>query len=74
MDLQATLEDLPDGWTVQWQGERDGRARYVAADGWVNLTYHELLPGIVMTNIDLACQTLPVFQPFGSFLRDGCVM
>lgn len=66
MDLQATLEDLPDGWTVQWQGARDGRARYVAADGWVNLTYHELLPGIVMTNIDLACQTLPVFQPFGS--------
>ena len=68
MGFREVVEELPAGWML---GERhaDGRCvRYEALDGWVELTYFELLPGIVLSDINLACSELPVYYPEGSLL------
>ncbi|MBQ9006419.1 MAG: helix-turn-helix transcriptional regulator [Atopobiaceae bacterium] len=60
--------ELPEGWVMTPRGEDGGKAHFESPDGRVDLAYYTLLPGIVMTDIDLSCSTLPVYQPGASFL------
>ena len=59
---------MPPGWTASVEEDGRGHARYRSPDGTIDLAYYELLPGVLLTNIDLACRTLPAFNPLGSSL------
>ena len=58
--------EIPRGWCLEETGEGRGIARYSAPEGNVDLAFYELLPGVLLTNIDLSCSVLPAFNPRGS--------
>lgn len=58
--------EIPRGWRLEETGEGRGIARYSAPEGNVDLAFYELLPGVLLTNIDLSCSVLPAFNPRGS--------
>ena len=66
--LANTSLNLPDGWVVRETDACGGMARYEAPDGTIELAYFEVMPGAVLTRIDLACQTLPADNPLGAQL------
>ena len=57
--------EIPRGWCLEEVGEGRGLARYSAPEGSVDLAFYELLPGVLLTNIDLSCSLLPSFNPHG---------
>lgn len=63
MGFWEVFDELPAGWELRDRNADGGRARYAAPDGWVELAYYELLPGIVLSDIDLTCSDLPVSYP-----------
>lgn len=67
LHLINTFIETPSGWTVE-QAEGRGVAHYGAPDGSIELGYYEILPGIMLTCIDLSCSTLPATNPMGSQL------
>lgn len=62
--LGIDIEMTP-GWNMESLGEGLARARYEAREGAIDLGCYELLSGILLTDIDLACSTLPASMPFG---------
>lgn len=62
------FETLSEGWEVTWQDADGGHARYDAGDGHVDLAYYALLPGLLLTDIDLSCSVLPASFPLGPHL------
>ena len=68
MRLEEVIEELPSGWGLRERHVGGGHARYEAQDGWVELAYFELMPGILLSDINLACSDLPVSYPTGSLL------
>lgn len=65
--LVNTIVEAPQGWDVD-HGTGRGMAHYVAPDGHIELAYYEVLPGIMLTCIDLACSALPATNPMGAQL------
>ena len=65
MDVAGMVRNAPGGWTLEQYDEYSGLARYEARDGQVSLAYHVVLPGVLLTDIDLSCSTLPAFNPVG---------
>lgn len=59
------VETLPEGWETVRRDAAGGHARYAADDGWVELGYYTLLPGLLLTDIDLSCFVLPAPFPLG---------
>ena len=56
---------VPDGWAVGTTRDGGGVARYETSEGSVDIAYFEVMPGVLLTRIDLACQTLPASNPLG---------
>ena len=66
MQLSDTMEALPEGWSLAEVGEGFALGRYRTSEGSINLSCYELAEGIILTDIDLACPTLPAFNPSGT--------
>lgn len=66
MQLSDTMAALPEGWSLVEVGEGFALGRYRTSDGSIDLSCYELAEGIILTDIDLACPTLPAFNPSGT--------
>ena len=71
----TNIEMLP-GWQTEGMVEGHGRVHYQAPEGTIDLACYELLPGILLTDIDLACSTLPASVPLSPRLStvNWCAM
>lgn len=68
MLLFGTDIALTPGWSTEDGGEGFGHAHYEVPEGTIELSYYELLPGILLTSIDLSCSELPALFPLGPHL------
>lgn len=66
MQLSDTMAALPEGWSLAEVGEGFALGRYRTSEGSIDLSCYELAEGIILTDIDLACPTLPAFNPSGT--------
>ena len=61
VQLSDTMAALPEGWSLAEVGEGFALGRYRTSEGSIDLSCYELAEGIILTDIDLACPTLPAF-------------
>lgn len=65
MRMLDSMTTLPEGWSLERVGDWHALARYRTSEGSINLACYELVEGMILTDIDLACPTLPAFNPMG---------